>query len=89
MEYKVFFHKNLKKDLKNLDKKIAGRFFDIVSNKIAVNPGSGKRLKGKYKDLWKYRMGDYRIIYQFKNNNIRILILRFRHRKNVYDDLFY
>ncbi|HEY4662504.1 MAG TPA: type II toxin-antitoxin system RelE/ParE family toxin [Candidatus Humimicrobiaceae bacterium] len=89
MKYKIFFHKNLKKDLRDLDRKIISRFFDIVSNKIAVNPGSGRRLKGKYKDFWRYRVGNYRIIYQFKNKNVRILILRFKHRKNVYDDLFY
>jgi len=89
MKYKVLFHKNLTKDLKNLDKKITDRFFDIVSNKIAVNPESGRKLKGKYKDLWKYRVGDYRIIYQVENENIRILILRFRHRKNVYDNIYY
>jgi mRNA interferase RelE/StbE len=89
MKYKIFFHKNLKKDLRDLDRKIISRFFDIVSNKIAVNPGSGRRLKGKYKDFWRYRVGNYRIIYQFKDKIIRILILRFKHRKNVYDDLFY
>ena len=89
MKYKVLFHKNLIKDLKNLDRKITGRFFDIVSNKIAVNPESGRKLKGRYKDLWKYLVGDYRIIYQFENEKIRILILRFRHRKNVYDNIYY
>ncbi len=89
MRYKVLFHKNLKKDLRNLDRKITDRFFDIVNNRIAVNPGSGRKLKGRYKDFWKYRVGDYRIIYQFKNENLRILILRFRHRKNVYDNIFY
>ena len=44
----------------------------------------GKRLKGKYKNLWRYRIGDYRLIAKIEDNIFTILVIRVSHRKNVY-----
>jgi mRNA interferase RelE/StbE len=84
--FKILYHKNIKKDLKSLDKSIVDAFFKIVESRISINPFSGERLKGKLRDIWKYRIGNYRILYTMHQDELRVLILRFRHRKNVYDD---
>jgi mRNA interferase RelE/StbE len=84
--FKILYHKNIKKDLKSLDKSIVDAFFKIVESRISINPFSGERLKGKLRDIWKYRIGNYRILYTMHQDELRVLILRFKHRKNVYYD---
>jgi len=41
-------------------------------------------LKGELSDLWRYRVGDYRIICTIEDEKIEILVLRIAHRKEVY-----
>jgi mRNA interferase RelE/StbE len=86
LSFKILYHKNIKKDLKSLDKSIVDSFFKIVETRISENPFSGERLKGKLRDIWKYRIGNYRVLYTIQQNEVRVLVLRMRHRKNVYDD---
>ncbi len=87
MKYKVLFNSHIQKDLQSLDKKIVENFFKIVNEKITFDPFTGIKLKGRYKDLWKYRIENYRIIYSIRNEENKILILGFRHRKEVYNNI--
>ena len=59
-----------------------------MREKIIRDPYSGIKLKGRYKDLWKHRIGDYRIIYSIMKKKVKIYVLRIRHRSNVYDNIF-
>jgi mRNA interferase RelE/StbE len=87
--YQVLYHRNIKKDLKKLDKKVIDLFFCSVKEKILKDPYTGVRLKGRYRDLWKFRIGDFRIIYSIKKDEIRIHILRIKHRSNIYDNIYF
>ena len=44
----------------------------------------GRALKGNLKDYWRYRVGDYRIIGEINNNEIKILRINIGHRKDIY-----
>ncbi|MEF9988396.1 MAG: type II toxin-antitoxin system RelE/ParE family toxin, partial [Christensenella sp.] len=44
----------------------------------------GKALQGKYKTLWRYRVGDYRIIVNIEDEKLVILLLEIGHRKEIY-----
>lgn len=46
----------------------------------------GKQLKGNLAEFYSYRTGDYRIIYQVDKGEIKILVFRIAHRKEVYRD---
>jgi mRNA interferase RelE/StbE len=50
------------------------------------NPRSiGDALKGtEFGDLWKYRVGDYRIIASIEDKLVRILVVRIGNRREVY-----
>lgn len=89
MGYQVLYHRNIKKDLKRLDKKVVDLFFCTVKEKILKDPYSGVKLKGRYRNLWKIRLGDFRIVYSIENKELRIHILRIRHRNNVYDNIYF
>lgn len=45
----------------------------------------GKPLMGEYAGLWRYRIGDYRLIVTFEDHRLIVLVLRVAHRREVYD----
>ena len=44
----------------------------------------GKALRGKKADLWRYRVGDYRIICPLQDDIVTVLVLAMGHRKEIY-----
>jgi mRNA interferase RelE/StbE len=75
------------KDLKKLDKPARiriERFLDELAS--GENPRSkGIALQGEqFKGLWRYRVGDYRLICQIRDKEVVILVLEIGHRKEVY-----
>ncbi|RTZ59711.1 MAG: hypothetical protein DSZ31_03460 [Gammaproteobacteria bacterium] len=43
-----------------------------------------KPLKGKYKGLYRLRVGNYRVIYKRDNDKLVILVIRIGHRRDIY-----
>jgi mRNA interferase RelE/StbE len=52
-------------------------------NLLKNNPHAGKPLRGEWKGVYSLRMGDYRILYQIKRDEIILLVVG--HRKRVYE----
>ena len=52
---------------------------------LETDPKQGIPLVGNLAGLWKLRIGDYRAIYQIKNEELIVLVLRLGHRKNICD----
>lgn len=44
----------------------------------------GKGLTANHAGVWRYRVGDYRILAQFIDNTLTVLALRVGHRRDVY-----
>jgi mRNA interferase RelE/StbE len=44
----------------------------------------GKSLKGPFTELWRYRVGDYRLICELRDEVLVVLVLRVGHRSRVY-----
>lgn len=66
----------------DIDRKAAERILDKIEAVLSNNPNIGEPLKGDFKGLFRYRVGDYRIIYVKTPESI--LILRIGHRSSVY-----
>lgn len=45
----------------------------------------GKALSGNLKGMWRYRVGDFRIICRIEDHRLVVLIVGLGHRKEVYD----
>ena len=45
----------------------------------------GKALQYELKGLWRYRVGDYRIICKIKDHELIVLVVEVDHRKDVYE----
>jgi mRNA interferase RelE/StbE len=80
--YKLFYKNSVAKDLKRLSKDEIKRILNGIEEKIIADPFLGKPLKGDFRGCYRYRFGDYRVIYSVVNQEI--LILRIGNRKDIY-----
>lgn len=86
LTYKVKWHEKAVEDLKGVDKKSAKGIVEKVKTYLPQDPiALGKPLKGSFKGLYRYRFGDYRILYAVDREENIILILRIGKRKEIYN----
>lgn len=69
--------------LDNSVQKLFKKFFDDLV-KLDDPKIKGKALTGNLVGLWRYRVGDFRIICKIEGNAITILVLDIGHRKEIY-----
>ena len=87
MIWTIEYTRTAETQLRKLDRQITRRILDYLDDKIAPleNPRSrGKALVGPLGELWRYRIGDYRVICEIQDNVMRILVVETGHRKQVY-----
>ncbi|HDD2124123.1 TPA: type II toxin-antitoxin system RelE/ParE family toxin [Salmonella enterica] len=76
------------KSLRKMDKQNARRIVDFMDLRIAVAADprkSGRPLKGDLGEFWRYRVGDYRILCEIRDDELIILVATIGHRREVYD----
>lgn len=83
MAYSLAYKKSVQRDLKRLSKSEADRILNTIEKELIKNPESNAVLKGKFRALRKYRVGDSMVIYVIMETEI--LILRIGHRRDVYE----
>ena len=85
MRHDVRWHEKAVKDLKKLDRAKALALVEKVKTRLAEDPvAQGTPLRGLFKGLYRYRVGDYRFIYAIDESENTILILKIGDRKSVY-----
>jgi mRNA interferase RelE/StbE len=75
------------KQLRALDKQMARRILDYMDERVigSGDPRSaGKALSGPLGGLWRYRVGDCRIICEVEDGVMRILVVQIGNRRAVY-----
>lgn len=88
MAWTINYSDTALKALKKMDKQNARRIVDTLEQRIAVldDPRvNGKALKGNLGDLWRYRIGDYRVLCDIQDGELIILAALIGHRKDIYD----
>ena len=88
MKYKIIFTEKAKKQLKKLDKHTSALIIGWLEKNIegCENPRMyGKGLTANRSGQWRYRIGDYRIICEIKDEEVIILVLEIGHRREIYD----
>lgn len=88
MAWQIELAQSAASELKKLDPQIARRLTAYLRERVAPSkdPRSlGQALKGdELGQFWKYRVGDYRLIAEIQDRQIRILVVRVGHRSDVY-----
>ena len=88
MIWKIEFDSDVEKDLRKLGHTAQKRILKFLKEKIATSSDPrvyGKALKGSLIGLWRYRVGDYRIITKIEDDALIVLVIKVGHRKEVYD----
>lgn len=79
------FRKQLKKspDLKRIYKKVTDYVYPLLRENPYYGPNI-KRLRENLSDLYRYRIGNYRLFYAVKEDEIVVVIITLEHRKSAY-----
>ena len=77
----VSYKESVAHDLKRFDPPTAVRLVSKIEQVLARHPDAGDPLKGEFRGLFRYRIGDYRVIYTKIPDGI--LILRIAHRRDA------
>ena len=87
MTYSVVVSNNVEKQLDDLPEKLRLRVLTVIAQLSETPRPSGvKKLKGE-KDEYRLRISDYRLRYKIKDKELLILVIQFKHRRDVYRDL--
>lgn len=80
--YDIIFTDKAERQLKKLEENIQGRIF-IALERAKIGPKRYfEKLVGN--NLFRMRVGDYRIIADIQKEQLLILVLKVGHRKNIY-----
>ena len=89
MAWTIEYDEAALRDLKKLDRQVQREILDFMDKRIgqAEDPRSfGKPLRHSKFGLWRYRLGDYRIICQLRQAKLIVLVVAIGHRSKVYED---
>ena len=87
MKYDVEYSKTAMNTIKKMESSTSTLIRTWIEKNLmnTENPRiKGKALTGDLKGLWRYRVGDYRILAEIQDTKIVILILDIGHRSKIY-----
>ncbi|HHU76799.1 MAG TPA: type II toxin-antitoxin system RelE/ParE family toxin [Firmicutes bacterium] len=90
MKYKILFDKNADRQLKKINTTQQRIIVDWIAKNLENTDDPrilGKSLIDNLKDYWRYRIGNYRIIAEINDDEVKILIIEIGHRKDIYKKL--
>lgn len=87
--WRIEFGAAAEKELKAIDRTIARRIIGFLRSRVETSDDPrilGKRLTGhRLGELWRFRVGDYRIVASIEADVCRVLVVRIGHRSSVYE----
>lgn len=88
MGWTIDFDHRAFKNFERLDKQDRDRISQYLTERVANAPSPralGKPLVGsRFGELWRYRVGDYRLICQINDDQLLVLVVEVGHRSQVY-----
>ena len=81
--HSVEIKSSAKKELLHIPISVRERIVDAIDS-LAENPLAGSKRKGRYKHLRGLRVGEWRIIYEVRNDTRTVLVLHVAHRSKAY-----
>ena len=87
--YSVLFVKSAQKEFDRLPDKLQSKTAEALTL-LSQNPYSElrkvKKLKGTG-ELYRIRLGDYRVVYEIRNEILIVVVIKIGHRSDVYKHL--
>ena len=85
--WRIELTRTAEKQIKKLDRAAQNSILTFLRDRLKAAPDPrqwGKALQGEKRGLWRYRVGDYRLICDIQDERMTILVLELGHRKDVY-----
>lgn len=82
-ETETFKKKIQSRKFKDLYQKISGYVYPLLRENPYFGPNI-KRLKGKFKNVYRYRIGDFRLFYTISEETVIVFIVDIESRKDAY-----
>ena len=83
--YEVLISKTARKQLAALPVLVHDKIIENISElSTSPRPAGCKKMKGQ-KNVWRIRVGNYRVIYEIEDKIPHIMIIAIGHRKDIYD----
>lgn len=83
MPYSVRIKASAAKELATVARPQRERLIEAI-DRLGADPLRGTALKGNLTGLRRVRVGDYRIVYEVRNGELIVLVIRVAHRREVY-----
>ncbi len=87
--WSVEFDDRARRELRKLDPQIQREILRYLRERIAGSSDPrelGKRLRLNLAGLWRYRVGDYRLICRLEDYRLVVLVIKVGHRREVYEE---
>ena len=87
MAWTVELSASAARDLERMDKATGWRILRFLRERVATDEDprrTGKALQGSQRGLWRYQVGDYRLICDIQDQRLVVLVLKVGHRREVY-----
>lgn len=87
MAWAIEYRDVAQKQLSKLDHQTSRRITSFLEDRLAAldHPRLlGDALTGRFKGYWRYRVGDHRILCEFHDQRLVVLVLKIGDRKEVY-----
>ena len=86
--FELRFKRSVQKDFRRIGQDAARRVMAAIREKLQPDPrGAGKPLKGRQGTLWSFRVGEFRVLYTFNEQEVWVLVVRVGPRQDVYERL--
>jgi len=82
-KYSLVFKKSVAKDLRNIPKKDIKRILEYTEQ-LCLDPRAEGCIKLSGQERYRVRQGVYRIIYEIKDSELIIMVVKVAHRSVVY-----
>lgn len=86
MAWRIEVDKDVQRAMKKLDRQVAKRITSKLReiSQLEDPRSMGKALVGNMAGLWRYRVGDYRIVCDIEDDVLLVLVVDVAHRSEVY-----
>ena len=82
--YSIKILRKAAKELRKIDRQYQGRIAEAIDAlERDPRPHGCKKMQG-YESRYRIRVGDYRVIYDIEDEQVVVVVLRIRHRKDAY-----
>jgi len=83
-DFSVVFARSARKELQNLDPPVARRILKQIEALVAnPRPSGVAKLEGA-NDLWRVRVGEWRVVYRILDRERLVDVVAVRHRRDAY-----